>query len=93
MDFLHASAEHLRAFIEQAQDVVRPLRPNGWNTRPLPLFKLPLRLKRKLCIEWNHVLRSWMIHDNLHYDFVQHVFWREVPDEEPNHEDYVGPEW
>lgn len=31
--------------------------------RPLPLIRLPFRLKRLLCIQWNHVVRDWMHND------------------------------
>lgn len=62
-----------RRFIEEAQDVPRSYehedygagvsvveRPEGWAVKAFPLVDLPHRLKRKLCIEWNHVYRDWL---------------------------------
>jgi len=69
---------NLRRFIELRQDVKTEKRPNGWRLRPLPLHELPLRLKRKLCIEWNHVYIRWMKKENLLYDKGQRMFYREV---------------
>lgn len=54
------------------------LHREGWKTRPLPLVNLPLRIKRKLCIEWNHLYTSWMIADGIGYDFELREFWREA---------------
>lgn len=80
--------DNLRAFVELFQDVPTANHPNGWKTRPLPMIDLPLRLKRKLCIEWNHLLLGWMTSESLSYDYNTHVFWHEVPDVEP----YCCPE-
>jgi hypothetical protein len=46
---------------------------------------LPLRLKRKLCIEWNHLYRDWMAaNPGTGYDFDTHEFFQEVPDRLPD---------
>ena len=72
---------NLRRFCELFQDTVTEKRPNGWKTRPFPFVKLPLRIKRKLCIEWNHLYLPWMEENGLQYDFENRLFWCEVPDE------------
>jgi hypothetical protein len=97
------SQANLRMFVELFQSEPREGRehpygrkaqPLGWRLRPLPMVDLPLRLKRKLCVEWNHALRSWMIRDMVFYDFEQREFWREVPDVlSAAIEPYAGPEW
>ncbi len=68
---------NIRRFCELFQDAASPKRPNGWNTRPLPFITLPLRIKRKLCVEWNHLYLPWMAENNLQYDFENHLFWRD----------------
>jgi len=46
------------------------------------MVELPLRLKRKLCIEWNHLYRAWLEeHPDSWYDFDEREFYREI--EEP----------
>ncbi len=79
-----ASQANLRRFVELFQDVKTDERPNGWKTRPFPLVDLPMRLKRKLCIEWNHIYTKWMEETDTQYDFEQHIFFREgeVPEME-----------
>lgn len=80
-----ASKANLRRFCELFADMPTEKRPEGWRTRPLPFITLPLRLKRKLCIEWNHLYRRWMEENDLQYDFEAREFYREVPDEfDPN---------
>jgi hypothetical protein len=69
-----------RRFCELFQDMPTERRPDGWRLRPLPLVTLPLRLKRKVCIEWNHVYLPWMKDAGLEYDFDKRVFYREVAD-------------
>jgi hypothetical protein len=69
---------NLRRFCELFQDAPTDGRPNGWGVRPLPLVALPLRLKRKLCIEWNHIYLPWMEEEGLEYDFEVRAFYREV---------------
>ena len=47
----------------------------------LSMIELPLRLKRKLCIEWNHLYRDWLgEHPDTWYDFDEHEFYREIDD-------------
>lgn len=72
------SQRNLRRFCELFQDVTSEKRPEGWVTRPLPFITLPLRLKRKLCIEWNHLYLLWMEDNGLEYDFEKQEFWHEV---------------
>lgn len=73
-----SSKVNLRRFCELFQDVAREDRPDGWVTRPLPFIMLPLRLKRKLCIEWNHLYLPWMEENGLEYDFEKREFWHEI---------------
>lgn len=54
------------------------LHREGWKTRPFPLVALPLRIKRKLCIEWNHLYLSWMAEEGVEYDFDKREFWQEA---------------
>ncbi len=77
------SRRNLRKFFELFQDVATEKRPNGWKLRPLPFCTLPLRLQRKLCVEWNHIYLAWMAENDLQYDFEKHEFWHEVPDPAP----------
>ncbi len=72
---------NMRKFIELFQDTRTEEEPNGWPLRPLPFVTLPLRLKRKLCIEWNHIYLAWMSENDLQYDFEKHEFWHDVPDD------------
>jgi hypothetical protein len=68
------SARNRRAYIAA--------RPQEFDTTALAMVSLPLRLKRKLCIEWNHLYRDWINeHPGTWYDFEAHEFYREV--EEP----------
>lgn len=67
-----------RRFVELTQDVPRENRPYGWETKPFPMVDLPLRLKRKLCIEWNHLYRDYLARTGYHYDFRLKEFWKEV---------------
>jgi hypothetical protein len=91
------SAVNLRAFCELFQNEPRPERegawakgpqPQGWRTRPFPLVNLPMRLKRKLCIEWNHLYIAWMEDawidnmDIITYDFATQQFMIDVQDVE-----------
>ena len=55
------------------------LHREGWKTKPLPMVGLPLRIKRKICVEWNHCYVKWMAEEGLEYDFDTREFWR--PDE------------
>lgn len=78
------SETNRRRFCELFQDVPRVTtrgaeRPDGWQHKPTPMVALPLRLKRKLCIEWNHVYRDYLA-DNpeVYYDFEKKQFFKEV---------------
>ena len=82
----NGSRRNLRKFCELFADMPTEKRPNGWKLRPLPFCTLPLRLQRKLCVEWNHIYLAWMQENDLQYDFEKHEFWREVPDPEPGEE-------
>ncbi len=53
-------------------------RPSGWNTKAANIVSLPLRVKRKMCIEWNHVYLDWMRENGLEYDFEAHEFYRQI---------------
>jgi hypothetical protein len=79
-----------RRFIVETQDVPREWkrewlntdevrsRPNGWNVKAFPLVDLPFRLKRKLCVEWNHVYTAWMTSvEVIQYDFETRIFYIE----------------
>jgi hypothetical protein len=44
----------------------------------LPMVELPLRLKRKLCIEWNHSYVRWMQDSGITYDWTAREFVRET---------------
>ena len=73
---------NIRRFVELFQDMRTEKRPNGWKTRPFPLVDLPLRLKRKLCVEWNHCYTKWMAENALQYDFEERIFFRELSEAE-----------
>lgn len=75
---------NLRRFCELFQGMATEKRSNGWKTRPFPLVNLPLRLKRKLVIGWNHIYLRWLEENNLQYDFNTHKFWREVDNTGPD---------
>ena len=77
------SRRNLRKFCELFQDMPTEKRPNGWKLRPLPFCTLPLRLQRKLCVEWNHIYLAWMRENDLQYDFEKHEFGHDVADPEP----------
>ena len=52
--------------------------PERFETSALPVVRLPLRLKRKLCIEWNHLYLEWLNHNpDIDYDFETREFYRE----------------
>lgn len=76
----------LRKFCISFQDMPTEKRPHGWQTRPLPFVDLPIRLKRKLCIEWNHLYRDWMAETGTKYDFDTKEFYRDEPDPQPDSE-------
>jgi hypothetical protein len=65
------SAANRRAFLETHAP--------EFETMSLSMIELPLRLKRKLCIEWNHLYRSWLDeHQDTWYDFDDREFYREI---------------
>ncbi len=72
---ISASPRNRRLFLER----------NAANlaVRPLPVIDLPLRLKRKLCIEWNHLYCVWLEqHPDVTYDFETREFYRDVAEAE-----------
>lgn len=81
------SVANLRRFVELFQDMPTEKRPNGWRLRPLPFITLPLRLKRRLCIEWNHCYIVWLASNPaIHYDFDTREFYQDVEPSEENSE-------
>lgn len=71
-----------RLFCETRQDQPNRHSEDGWKQKPFPMIALPLRLKRKLCIEWNHLYRDYLVtNPQYHYDFEKHEFYedREPP--------------
>ena len=60
-------------------------RLNGWNTKAAAIVRLPLRIKRKMCIEWNHVYTRWMQENGLEYDFEMHEFYRNIESLDDRH--------
>jgi hypothetical protein len=67
----NSSASDRRAFIETHRDILQ--------VQPYPMIDLPLRLKRKLCIEWNHLYRDYIESSpGVRYDFDNREFYREV---------------
>jgi hypothetical protein len=67
------SAANRRTFLETHE--------REFDVRALSMIELPLRLKRKLCIEWNHLYRDWLAeHKDTWYDFDDHEFYREIDD-------------
>ena len=83
-----------RRFIENEQYKPRltrsgQSRPDGWNTKAASIVGFPLRLKRKMCIDWNHVLTRWMAADGCQYDFEKREFYKDIESlEEWN--DFIG---
>lgn len=68
---ISASPENRRRFIEQHQASFKEL--------PISMIDLPLRLKRKLCIEWNHLYRDWLAADpDVQYESEHRQFYREI---------------
>jgi hypothetical protein len=68
---LSTSASDRRAFIETHSEILQ--------IQPYPMIELPLRLKRKLCIEWNHLYRDWMRENpGIRYDADTRDFYRNV---------------
>lgn len=84
------SAANRRAFIRTEQDKPRLTRsganrPDGWMQKALPMVDLPLRLKRKMCIEWNHVYVEYLEQNpTVIYDFERKDFFMEMPELGPS---------
>lgn len=84
-----------RRFIEREQYVPRQThsgnpRPHGWNTKAAAIVSLPLRLKRKMCIDFNHVYTRWMATDpTIQYDFEKREFYKDIVDLE-TWNDFIG---
>lgn len=81
---LSDSAPTRRRYVEEFVDApptevsdYRALDERGWLMKPLPMHELPLRLKRKLCIAWNHIYLDWMASYDppLLYDFDSGQFY------------------
>ena len=50
----------------------------------MPMVDLPLRLKRKMCIEWNHVYTDFLTaNPTVSYDFDSRMFLKEMPELAP----------
>lgn len=81
--FVGRTQKALREFCEETQDETRENRPEGWKTKPIDMTKLPLHLKRRLCIEWNHLLRDWLeTNPVFHYDHDAHEVKINLPNAE-----------
>ena len=75
-----------RRFIEQ--------HPERFDTSALPVVELPLRLKRKLCIDWNHLYNAWLQENpGVSYDFEAREFYREGAEEEQAEHGEVKAWW
>ena len=71
-----ASQANRRRFIAANRD--------RFEVTSIPLVDLPLRLKRKICIEWNHIYRDWLRDEpGVRYDADRREFYREVEQAEP----------
>lgn len=82
-----------RAEYHAAVDAHLAAHPQNW--RPFPLIKLPHRLKRLLCIRWNHVVRDWLTEDPRYSykDGHYYVIWVERIggyDQRPTRSDSYG---
>jgi hypothetical protein len=83
------SAANRRAFLAAEQDRPRITRlglerNDGWTLKSLPIVDLPLKLKRKLCIEWNHIYTDFLKENpTVEYDFERKEFYRNMPNLEP----------
>lgn len=81
-----ASAANRRKFLSTHADALA--------VRPFPMMELPLRLKRKLCIEWNHLYRDWLRdHPDVSYDFESREFYRDVEEAEARPRGQVKEWW
>ena len=68
--------------------------PERFDTTALPVVRLPLRLKRKLCIEWNHLYGQWLDQNpGVTYDFDAREFYREGTEDERTETAGAKPWW
>ena len=80
------SAANRRTFLET--------HAKEFDVHALSMIELPLRLKRKLCIEWNHLYVSWLgEHPDTWYDFGDHEFYREIEEAPPPAPEQVKEWW
>ena len=80
------SAANRRKYIES--------HASEFDVSALPMVNLPLRLKRKLCIEWNHLYRRFL-EDNpgTWYDFGAREFYRYVDEPQPVESEQMKSWW
>jgi len=68
--------------------------PERFETSALPIVRLPLRLKRKLCIDWNHLYLEFLRQNpGVSYDFEAREFFREGDAPEATGAPGVKPWW
>lgn len=68
-----ASQRNRRKFIAMLADKIA--------VPPVSMIDLPHRLKRKLCIEWNHLYLDWLkANPEISYDFERREFYRDTPE-------------
>ncbi len=68
----------------------KPEKPGGWSTKAADLTSLPLRLKRKMVIGWNHCYTKWMEKEGLSYDFDAHEFYRDLDVSQEFHDAWMA---
>ena len=66
---------------------------NEWTEKAFPLVDLPMRLKRKMCIEWNHTYIDLMKQEDLYYDFSAKEFRRNAAPKPADTEPTARPRW
>jgi hypothetical protein len=81
-----ASQHNRRKFIEMLGDKIA--------VPPVSMIDLPHRLKRKLCIEWNHLYLEWLeSNPDVSYDFDRREFFRESGAPDPPKESRQKEWW
>ena len=85
-------AELRREFCETFQDG-RVEGVDEWTEKSFPLTHLPMRLKRKMCIEWNHTYIDLMKNEDLYYDFSAKEFRRNAHLVAPDAQPSAQPRW
>lgn len=81
---VYDSAANRRAFCLLLENHSTKDEPTGWEHKPLNMTLLPLRLKRKMVIEWNHVYRDYIAENpDVVYDFEVKNFFKNMPDLPP----------